>query len=76
MLAINSLRTETEKSEQKGFANLLKGMFGTFRNVTGHAPRISWPIDEQDALDLLSIVSYLHRRLDSAARTTIVERAV
>jgi uncharacterized protein (TIGR02391 family) len=66
LLAINSLRSETEQSEQKGFANLLKGMFGTFRNVTGHAPKIIWPISEEDALDLLSLVSYLHRRLDSA----------
>ncbi len=68
LLAINTLRTETEQSEQKGFANLLKGMFGTFRNVTGHAPKMTWPITEQDALDLLSLVSYLHRRLDTAAQ--------
>lgn len=67
LLAINTLRTETEQSEQKGFANLLKGMFGTFRNVTGHAPKITWAISEQDALDLLSLVSYLHRRLDNAS---------
>jgi uncharacterized protein (TIGR02391 family) len=66
LLAINTLRTETEQSEQKGFANLLKGMFGTFRNVTAHAPKITWPIPEQDALDLLSLVSYMHRRLDTA----------
>lgn len=68
LLAINSLRTETERSEQKGFANLLKGMFGTFRNVTGHAPKITWNIKEEDALDLLSLVSFLHRRLDAAAQ--------
>jgi uncharacterized protein (TIGR02391 family) len=68
LLAINTLRTETEQSEQAGFANLLKGMFGTFRNPTGHAPRIAWKMEEQDALDLLSLVSYLHRRLDAAAR--------
>lgn len=67
LLAINSLRTETEQSEQKGFANLVRGMFGTFRNVTGHAPKITWPISEQDALDLLSLVSYIHRRIDAAA---------
>jgi uncharacterized protein (TIGR02391 family) len=66
MLAINSLRTETEQSEQKGFANLIRGVFGTFRNVTAHAPKITWPINEQDALDLLSIISYIHRRLDMA----------
>jgi uncharacterized protein (TIGR02391 family) len=67
LLAINTLRIETEQSEQKGFANLLKGVFGTFRNVTAHSPRITWPIGEQDALDLLSLVSYIHRRLDAAA---------
>jgi len=72
MLAINTLQTETEQSEQKGFINLLKGMFGTFRNVPAHVPRIMWPIEEQDALDLLSLVSYLHRRLDAAA---VVRRA-
>jgi uncharacterized protein (TIGR02391 family) len=67
LLAINTLQTETERSEQKGFTNLLKGMFGTFRNVTAHAPKVTWPILEQDALDLLSLVSYMHRRIDTAA---------
>jgi uncharacterized protein (TIGR02391 family) len=68
LLAINSLQTDTEKSEQKGFVNLMVGMFGTFRNVTAHAPKIHWKIEEQDALDLLSLVSYLHRRLDAAVK--------
>lgn len=70
LIAINTLQTETERSEQSGFVNLLKGMFGTFRNVTAHAPKIKWPISEEDALDLLSLASYLHRRLDTAVRTT------
>ena len=46
--------------------NLLKGLFGTFRNTTAHAPKIAWPIDKQDALDILSLVSLVHRRIDSA----------
>jgi uncharacterized protein (TIGR02391 family) len=36
MLAINPLKTESEKSEQRGFANLLRGTFGMFRNTTAH----------------------------------------
>jgi uncharacterized protein (TIGR02391 family) len=68
VLAINTLRSETEQSEHKGFANLLKGVFGTFRNVTAHAPKIHWTIEEQDALDLLTMVSFLHRRLDRAVK--------
>jgi uncharacterized protein (TIGR02391 family) len=66
VLAINKLETETEKSEQKGFANLLKGLFGTFRNTTAHAPKVKWEIDEQDALDLFTLASLCHRRIDDA----------
>jgi uncharacterized protein (TIGR02391 family) len=62
-------RTETEQQEQAGLSNLMKGMFGAFRNVTVHAPKISWTITEQDALDLLTIASFLHRRMDDAVRT-------
>ncbi|QAB14286.1 TIGR02391 family protein [Hydrogenovibrio thermophilus] len=65
-LAFNSLQSESEKNEQKGFMNLLKGLFGTFRNTTAHAPKITWEIEEQDALDILSMVSLVHRRLDKA----------
>jgi uncharacterized protein (TIGR02391 family) len=69
LLAFNSLRTESEQSEHKGLMHLLKGLFATFRNVTAHEPKIKWVITEQDALDLLSLASFLHRRLDNAVRT-------
>lgn len=71
LLAINTLTTSTEQSEQKGFSNLLKGLFGTFRNTTAHAPKITWNIDEQDALDILTFTSFLHRRLDYAVPTRL-----
>jgi uncharacterized protein (TIGR02391 family) len=67
-LALNALQSESEKSEQKGFMNLLKGLFGTFRNTTAHAPKITWAIEEIDALDILSMVSLVHRRLDKATQ--------
>jgi len=65
-LALSNLQTDSEKSEQKGFMNLIKGLFGTFRNTTAHAPKIKWSIEDQDALDILSMVSLIHRRLDNA----------
>lgn len=68
-LAFNALLNDTDLSEQKGLANLFVGMFGTFRNPTAHGPKISWPVSEQDALDLLTLVSFLHRRLDLASET-------
>lgn len=71
LLAINTLRTDTEKMEQIGFSTLLKGIFGTFRNVTAHAPKIKWQMPEDDALDLLTMVSFAHRKLDRAVRTRV-----
>lgn len=67
-LAINSLRTKSEQGEQVGFANLLKGLYGTFRNPTAHEPKIEWYLSEEDALDVLSVLSYVHRKLDRAHR--------
>lgn len=68
-IRINDYKTASEISEQKGIANLLKGVFGTFRNPTAHAPRDAWPVSEIDALDLFSTLSYLHRRLESSVIT-------
>jgi len=69
VLAFNTLSTEPEQSEHKGLTNLMKGFFGTFRNPTAHAPRIVWRITEQDALDMMTVASLLHRRLDEAVKT-------
>jgi uncharacterized protein (TIGR02391 family) len=66
ILAINPLSTESQKSEQRGFANLVKGTFGMFRNTTAHEARILWAMNKADAEDLLSLASLIHRRLDAA----------
>ncbi len=70
ILAINSLLTETDQGEQRGFAHLLIGLFGTIRNPTAHNPKIEWDMAEQDALDILTLASLIHRKLDVARRTT------
>lgn len=64
LIKINDLSSETKESEHKGFANLIKGVFGMFRNTTAHSPRIVWEINENDALDILSTISLIHRRLN------------
>jgi uncharacterized protein (TIGR02391 family) len=69
MLAFNALRTPTEWSEHRGVMNLLKGLFGAFCNPTAHEPRISWPVGEADAYDMLTLASLLHRRIDTAVPT-------
>lgn len=68
LLAINPLVNDTEKGEQRGFANLLIGLFGTIRNPLAHTPKIEWDMSEQDALDILTTASLIHRKLDKAYR--------
>ena len=71
-IRFNSLATEWERSEQTGIATLMKGLFSTFRNPAAHAPRVAWATSRSDALDMLTLASMLHRRLDKA----VVRRTV
>lgn len=71
LLAINTLQTETERGEQRGFVNLVVGLFGTVRNPLAHNPKVEWPMSEQDALDILTLASLVHRKLDSAKRSRL-----
>jgi len=65
-VVFNSLATDWERSEQTGIATLMKGLFSTFRNPTAHAPKVLWAVSRRDALDMLTLASMLHRRLDDA----------
>lgn len=64
-VAINDRITETQKNEQVGIALLAEGLFSAFRNPAAHEPRLTWVMREQDALDVLGVVSLIHRRLDA-----------
>ena len=70
IFTFNTFDTPTKVGEHRGLANLLRGMFGAFRNATAHEPRIAWSIGEEDALDLFSLASYLHGRIDGSSRTS------
>ena len=66
ILIINNYQSKSERNEHTGFCNLLKGLCSLFRNPTAHEPKIDWEITELDALEILGIISYCHRRLDKA----------
>ena len=65
-LVINNFSTESEKSEHKGFKNLLIGIHGHYRNPRAHKTRLGSEEGKHDFLDAFSLFSYVHRRLDSA----------
>ncbi|MCM3565608.1 TIGR02391 family protein [Hydrogenophaga intermedia] len=52
--------------------NLLIGLFGAVRNPLAHAPKTNWPMSEQDALDILTLVSLIHRKLDGTTKFAAV----
>lgn len=65
-IAFNGLGDRTDRSEHDGYANIMRGVFGAFRNTTGHRPKVSWPISEAVALNIMSTITLLHDRLDDA----------
>lgn len=59
-IKLNSQRTITERNEQDGVMKAI-------RNPEAHEPEIDWPMTREDALDVLSLLSYLYRKLENAA---------
>jgi hypothetical protein len=37
-----------------------------FRNTTAHASKISWAIDRNDAEEVFTLLSLVHKRIDAA----------
>lgn len=66
LIRITDMRDDSEISEHRGFKNLLVGVHGHYRNPRAHRTRLGSSEDRDDFLDAFSILSYLHRRLDSA----------
>lgn len=69
LLRINDLSNSCERSEHIGLCNLIKGVFGLIRNPTAHEPKIKFTINEETALDYLSIISFIHKKLNNIKKT-------
>lgn len=65
-LKLNSQQTETERNEQEGIMHLCMGLMRAIRNPESHEPELDWPITREDALDILSLISFLYRQVDKA----------
>lgn len=66
ILRINPLADESDRSEQKGFGNLVRGLLGLYRNPIAHTPRINRFISDDELIEALTVISMVHRRLDDA----------
>lgn len=72
-IAYNSLRTSSEKNQQNGLKEMLCGVIHMVRNVTAHELRIRWDVNEKDAVDILTQISYLHKLLDECVTVMRLE---
>jgi len=66
VLKITAGTSQTDKDYHDGIKFIAGGLMSAIRNPTAHEPAINWPIEKQDCLDILSIVSFLLRQLDKA----------
>jgi uncharacterized protein (TIGR02391 family) len=66
VLKVNRCSTDSEKNVQEGTKYLSSGLMRAVRNPTAHEPALDWPIQKQDCLDLLSLISFLYRQLDTS----------
>lgn len=66
LIKINPLVTDSDRSEHIGLCNLIKGIFGLIRNPTAHEPKIKFSITEDEALDVLNTISFIHKKLDKS----------
>ena len=73
ILIVNNFQSKSEKDEHRGFRNLLIGIVAMFRNPASHELKVEWNMSEQDALDILAMISYCHRRLDNAQKIRLGE---
>lgn len=47
---------------------ICEGLVSMIRNPTAHEAKIHWSITEQDAFETLSMLSCIHRKLDTTHR--------
>jgi uncharacterized protein (TIGR02391 family) len=68
VLAINAFMTDKDLAEQFSFMVMLKAYFLMFQDEQTRTYKPSWEVPLEDALSLLSLASYFHRKVDKAKR--------
>jgi uncharacterized protein (TIGR02391 family) len=69
MLAFNTLQTDSDKSEHKGFGNFCKGFFSMYRNPKAHTPKILEDTQLTEMTEVLVVATIIHNKIDNTHRT-------
>lgn len=66
VLKVTPCRSDTDRNVQDGIKFLSAGLMQAIRNPHAHETALDWPISKEDAMDILSFISFLWRQLDKA----------
>lgn len=66
VLKVTPCQSETDRNVQDGIKFLSAGLMQAIRNPHAHETALDWPISKDDAMDILSFISYLWRQLDKS----------
>lgn len=69
MLAFNTLQSQSDESEHKGFANFVKGFFSMYRNPKAHSVKIKEETQLSEMSEVLVVATIIHNRLDKTFKT-------
>ncbi|GAP15959.1 TIGR02391 family protein [Longilinea arvoryzae] len=69
LLAFNTLQSEAEHAEHLAISALIKNLISVFKSTSAVEIHSAWALGEAEAIDLLTLASMLHRRVDHAVLT-------
>ena len=69
MLAFNTLQSESDESEHKGFGNFIKGFFSMYRNPKAHDPKLLEDTQLSEMTEVLVIATIIQNKLDKTFKT-------
>jgi uncharacterized protein (TIGR02391 family) len=69
MLAFNTLKSDSDESEHKGFGNFVKGFFSMYRNPKAHDPKILEDTQLTDMTEVLVVATIIQNKLDKTFKT-------
>jgi len=65
---LNAQKTDTDWNEHNGLREMMDAVFHMIRNPAAHTPKINWKVEEDKALDVLTIISFIHKYLDETRK--------
>jgi hypothetical protein len=48
------------------YEGVIRAYLGLIRNLDAHRPKITFPISDADAPDIMVVISLIHKKLDTA----------